>query len=87
MVEQKIEKKNIEWGDNLTQRAVKNLGFSDEMIKQLLPKPMLAQNPYGNFSQMKLWKKKDVYRVMKSKEFLKMKVDKLNKSRSRVVVE
>lgn len=87
MIYQKIEKKNIEWGDNITQKAIKKLGFTDEMIKKLLPEPKITQNPYGNFSQMKLWKKKDVFRVMKSKEFLKMKVDKMNKSRSRVVLE
>lgn len=87
MIYQKIEKKNIEWGDNITQKAIKKLGFTDEMIKKLLPEPNITQNPYGNFKSMKLWKKKDVFRVMKSKEFLKMKVDKMNKSRSRVVLE
>lgn len=59
------------WGDNITISAVRKLGFTDELIKKLLPKPKLYDNPKDKrFKFMKIYSKKDVFKAMKSPEFI-----------------
>lgn len=59
------------WGDNITITAVRKLGFTDELIRELLPEPKLYTNPkYRNFRQMKIFNKKDVFKAMKHPKFI-----------------
>jgi len=61
-------KKNKE--EMLTLTSVKELGFSPKMIETLLPEPILKDNPhYRCAAPMKLWKKKDVNKAMRTKAF------------------
>lgn len=63
-----------------TQTEVKQLGFSQKMIADFLPDPILKTNPmYKSASPMKLWKCSDVDSVLESEEF-KVAFDK-NKNR------
>lgn len=58
------------WGDNITITAVRKLGFTDELIKELLPEPKLLPNPkYRNYQPMKIFSKKQVFKAMKSPKF------------------
>lgn len=52
-------------------KTVRSMGFTDSLIKELLPEPRLVENPRGRrFSKMKLWKKKDVDNAMLSETFI-----------------
>lgn len=58
----------------------KSLGFSDKLIKELLPDPIVKDNPiYKRASPMQLWRKDDVERAMESREYL----DHMKKRKSR----
>lgn len=52
-------------------KTVRSMGFTDSLIRDLLPEPRLVENPRGRrFSKMKLWKKKDVDNAMLSETFI-----------------
>lgn len=54
----------------VTKTMVKSMGFTDKLIKQLLPEPELADNPrYKCAPKMKLWKLSDVEDAMKNQAF------------------
>lgn len=55
---------------NITLSTVKSMGFTDKLIKQLLPKPKLVINPYYKCApKMKLWKMSEVEEAMKNPAF------------------
>ena len=63
-----------------TQTEVKALGFSNSMIQQLLPKPILKQNPYyKSASPMKLWECDAVDTIIKSQDFIELKNQNVNR--------
>ena len=54
----------------LTKTDVKELGFTDKMIKSLLPEPEEKRNPrYSSASPMLLWEEQTVLEIMRSDEF------------------
>lgn len=54
----------------LAMAAVKELGFSDRLIDELLPEPVLKPNPHHRTGpKMRLWKQADVERAMETDEF------------------
>ena len=56
----------------ITKTEVKSMGFTEKLIKELLPEPQLATNPvYKSAAKMKLWKGSDVEDAMKSPVFQK----------------
>lgn len=62
------------WGDNITITAVRKLGFTDELIKDLLPKPKLFENPKDRkYRSMKIFSKKDVFKAMKHPKFIEQR--------------
>lgn len=56
--------------ETVTQTAVKEMGFTDKLIKELLPEPKLVTNPYyKSAAKMKLWKLSDVEKAMENPIF------------------
>lgn len=54
----------------ITKKTVKSLGFTDKLIKELLPEPRLVPNPhYKSAPEMQLWKRSDVENAMKNPAF------------------
>lgn len=54
----------------LTKTEVKNLGFSETLIKNLLPEPEEKPNPYSKrAAKMCLWREEDVKAAMSDKRF------------------
>lgn len=54
----------------LNKTEVKKLGFSDAMIRDLLPRPEEKPNPmYSRGAPMKIWKESDVIAVMGTNEY------------------
>lgn len=54
----------------INQTAVKLMGFTDKLIKELLPAPELVNNPHHvSGAKMKLWKLSDVEAAMQSSAF------------------
>lgn len=54
----------------ITKTEVKSMGFTDKLIKELLPAPQLLPNPfYKSAAAMKLWKVSDVEDAMKNPVF------------------
>lgn len=54
----------------ITKTEVKSMGFTDKLIKELLPDPQLLPNPfYKSAAAMKLWKVSDVEDAMKNPVF------------------
>lgn len=54
----------------LTQKEVKERGFTDKLIGELLPEPQLVNNPYYKCAaKMKLWKLSDVENAMNNPIF------------------
>ncbi len=67
--------------------TVRAMGFTDQLIKELLPEPKVLRNPhYSCATPMKLWYKDDVENAMHTKEFMesqelrKKKVDAAKKA-------
>lgn len=59
------------WGDNITITAVRKLGFTDKLIKELLPAPKLYENPKDKkYRSMKIFSKKAVFKAMKHPKFI-----------------
>lgn len=59
-----------EWKEMYTKSDLKGLGFTESMMEDLLPKPILKTNPkYKSAPQMKLWNMDVVNEVMESEEF------------------
>ncbi|MCD8018707.1 MAG: hypothetical protein LUF92_03725 [Clostridiales bacterium] len=57
--------------EKLTLKKVKELGFTDKLIQELLSEPELVQNPYyRHAAPMKLFVKDDVYKAMKDDRFI-----------------
>lgn len=74
---------------NLTQTTVKIMGFTDKLIKELLPDPELVDNPhYLSGAKMKLWRLSDVEIAMKNSMFqdVLMKKEKRKKSAAKAVI-
>lgn len=72
----------------LSKKAIKELGWTDKMIKELLPEPKEVTNPiFKSAKPMKLWKESTVLKVMKTDEYKKMKekLDKRRKSAKKAV--
>lgn len=62
--------KNEKGEKKVTQTEVKRLGFTDKLIKELLPEPELVTNPcYRSAAKMKLWKLSDVETAMETRTF------------------
>ena len=58
-------------GDRITLTTVKGMGFTDKLIRDLLPEPELKQNPhYKCASPMKLWEKSVVEKAMQTEIFI-----------------
>lgn len=56
--------------EKVTLTAVKEMGFSDRLIKELLPEPQLVTNPrYMYAAKMKLWNINDVKKAMENQAF------------------
>ena len=54
----------------ITQKTVKDMGFTDKLIAELLPEPQLVNNPhYRKAAKMKLWKLSDVENAMNNPAF------------------
>lgn len=54
----------------ITQKTVKDMGFTDKLIAELLPEPQLVNNPYyRKAAKMKLWKLSDVEDAMNNPVF------------------
>ncbi len=54
--------------------AIKSMGWSDQMIKDLLPQPITQPNPYHRYwAPLKLWPEDVVIRKMKTKAFINAK--------------
>jgi len=54
----------------LKQSAVHKLGFTNTMIDDMLPAPILTKHPYDpHGTGMKMWKKSDVLKVMETDQF------------------
>ena len=69
-LEKLIEEKGGNRNQAITQTAVKSLGFTDKLIKELLPEPKLVTNPhYKSAAPMKLWEISDVEEAMKNPVF------------------
>lgn len=70
MLEKLIEEKGGNKDQAITQTAVKSLGFTDKLIRELLPEPKLVTNPYyKSAAEMKLWRISDVEEAMKNPIF------------------
>ena len=53
-----------------TKTALRELGFSDKLIKELLPEPRLVRNPvYRSSSPMQIWEKEDVEKAVNTERF------------------
>lgn len=56
--------------ETINQTAVKSMGFTDKLIRELLPAPELVNNPHHiSGAKMKLWKLSDVEAAMRSPAF------------------
>lgn len=57
--------------------ALKDLGFTEKMIKELCPEPDgEATNPmYASAAPMKLWDEKRIKRIMRTKKFAELKLE------------
>lgn len=65
----------------ICQKELKKLGFTKRLIDKLLPEPIFKANPYSEFyPPMKLWRKSDVDKAMKSPAFLKEKYSKRHRN-------
>lgn len=54
----------------ITRKTVKDMGFTDKLIAELLPEPQLVDNPhYRKAAKMKLWKLSDVESAMNNPVF------------------
>ena len=52
--------------------TVKSMGFSNKLIEELLPQPILKDNPhYKCAAPMKLWKEDDVKKAMQTDAYIK----------------
>ena len=61
--------------DKITFSEVKNMGFSEKLIRDLLPEPELARNPkYKCAAPMKLYLIADVQKAMKNELFIAYQV-------------
>ena len=64
------ENRENTWEQTFTKTEVKSLGFSEKLIKMLLPEPELRTNPhYRSAAYMQLWKRSDVEKAMKNPIF------------------
>ena len=54
---------------HFTKTTLKERGWSDTLIKQLLPPPIVCENPYYRSRNMYLWKECDVAEAEKKPEF------------------
>lgn len=54
---------------NFTKTTLKERGWSDDLIEQLLPPPMVCRNPYYRKLNMYLWKEYDVLKAERNPEF------------------
>ena len=54
---------------NITKTTLKERGWSDALIEQLLPPPIVCRNPYYRKMNMYLWKEYDVLEAEKQPEF------------------
>jgi hypothetical protein len=54
---------------NITKTTLKERGWSDALIEQLLPPPIVCRNPYYRKMNMYLWKEYDVLEAEKRPEF------------------
>ena len=54
---------------NFTKTTLKERGWSDALIEQLLPPPIVCRNPYYRKMNMYLWKEYDVLEAEKRPEF------------------
>lgn len=65
-----IKKNKKEKTKMICKTTVKGYGFSDGMIKKLLPEPKYVRNPYYSTADMMcLWEEKVVLDVMKTDAF------------------
>ena len=63
--------KEIEMKDTMCLRDLKEKGFTDKLIRELLPEPELKTNPYNDYyPPMKIWKTSDVEKAMEKSAFL-----------------
>ena len=69
----------MEQKEKLNQSKLKNMGFSDRLIKLLLPEPELVNNPHGR-SKIKLWCRSDVEKAMRAYEFMEYQEKKRKRS-------
>ena len=57
--------------DTMCLRDLKEIGFTDKLIRELLPEPELKVNPYNDYyPPMKIWKSSDVEKAMETGAFL-----------------
>ena len=71
----------MEISNYYNQKKVKSLGFSDRLIKELLPEPILEKNPHHEDGHlMKLWPKSIVKAAMKDQRFLSYQLERQHRS-------
>ena len=71
----------MDYKNYYTHKKVKELGFSEKLIKELLPEPLLEPNPHHERARpIKLWDKKVVQEAMKSKAFKDYQVSRQHRS-------
>lgn len=71
----------MELSNYYNQKKVKSLGFSDRLIKELLPEPVLEKNPHHEDGHMmKLWPKSIVKAAMKDNRFLNYQRERQHRS-------
>ncbi|MCF0146121.1 MAG: RNA helicase, partial [Eubacterium sp.] len=57
----------------ISRTTVKSMGFTDSMIKELLPRPIYVQNPrFAAGVRMQLWNESEVRAVMETDEFKRL---------------
>lgn len=58
----------------LTKSEIKNLGFSDKLINELLDKPVYRENHfYKKGVKVKMWSEKEVFDAMKTTTYIKFR--------------
>lgn len=74
--------------DTYTQKDLLESGWTKTLIKNFLPAPELKDNPiYRSAPKMKIWRREDVEKAMKSKDYqeAKAKADKRRKASQKAI--